>query len=66
MPFSLSAACRRSVFSYHSLPPSMMMSPGSMCSVSAAMVESTGAPALTRMITRRGFSSEATNAPTSL
>ena len=37
---------------YHSLPPSMMMSPGSMYLSSCSMVESTGAPALTRMITR--------------
>jgi len=37
---------------HHSLPPSMMMSPGSINSSSLSMVESTGAPACTSMITR--------------
>jgi len=37
---------------YHSLPPSMMMSPGSMCCISSSIVWSTGAPALTKMMTR--------------
>ena len=37
---------------HHSLPPSIRMSPGSMYSFSIEMVLSTGAPALTRNITR--------------
>mmetsp|Transcript_36276 Transcript_36276/g.89366 ORF Transcript_36276/g.89366 Transcript_36276/m.89366 type:complete len:272 (-) Transcript_36276:110-925(-) len=65
-PPSATALARRSVFSYHSLPPSMMMSPGSMCLRSPAMVSSTGEPALTRMITQRGFCRLATNSPMSL
>ncbi len=39
-------------YTHHSFPPSMMMSPGSMNCSSASMVESTGAPALTRITTR--------------
>ena len=52
-PFFATSAARRSVFSYHSLPPSMMTSPGSSpASRRPEMVPSTGAPALTRMMTR--------------
>ena len=39
-------------YTHHSLPPSMMMSPFSMCSNKPLIVASTGAPALTRMMTR--------------
>mmetsp|Transcript_473 Transcript_473/g.1942 ORF Transcript_473/g.1942 Transcript_473/m.1942 type:complete len:422 (-) Transcript_473:421-1686(-) len=54
-PFAAASFCLLSVFSYHSFPPSMMMSPGSMCSLKPAIVASTGAPAFTKMITVRGF-----------
>ena len=37
---------------HHSLPPSMMISPASMNCTRPSMVESTGAPAFTRIITR--------------
>ena len=40
------------IVAYHSLPPSMMMSPSSRRGMRLSMVASTGAPALTRIITR--------------
>mmetsp|Transcript_19856 Transcript_19856/g.59972 ORF Transcript_19856/g.59972 Transcript_19856/m.59972 type:complete len:200 (+) Transcript_19856:1212-1811(+) len=60
MPFSATFLARRSVFSYHSLPPSMMQSPSSRCSIKRSMVASTGFPAITSMITRLGFSRDCT------
>ncbi|CFS48986.1 Uncharacterised protein [Mycobacterium tuberculosis] len=48
---------------YNALPPSMMMSPGSMASASSLMTASASvaSPALTMISTRRGFSSAARN-----
>ena len=48
----LTCSARRTLFSHHSLPPSMMMSPGSMYSFIALIVASTGLPAFTSMMTR--------------
>mmetsp|Transcript_7781 Transcript_7781/g.31216 ORF Transcript_7781/g.31216 Transcript_7781/m.31216 type:complete len:224 (+) Transcript_7781:1855-2526(+) len=59
-PFSAASFDRRSVFSYHSFPPSMMQSPGSRNCDNPAIVASTGAPAFTKIITHRGFASDAT------
>mmetsp|Transcript_8229 Transcript_8229/g.30522 ORF Transcript_8229/g.30522 Transcript_8229/m.30522 type:complete len:299 (+) Transcript_8229:931-1827(+) len=60
IPRSSTSFARRSVFSYHSFPPSMMQSPGSRNWHNPAIVASTGAPALTKMITHRGFANDAT------
>lgn len=49
-----SPATSAPTLAHHSLPPSTMMSPSSMYLDSSATVASTGAPALTRMITRLG------------
>lgn len=60
-PRSRIAFSRRMVSVYNALPPSMMMSPGSMASASSLMTASVASPALTMISTRRGFSSAARN-----
>ncbi len=59
-PFSRRAASRRRVFSKWALPPSMIMSPGSMSSARASMTASVALPACTMIMALRGRFSEAT------
>mmetsp|Transcript_11498 Transcript_11498/g.47828 ORF Transcript_11498/g.47828 Transcript_11498/m.47828 type:complete len:213 (-) Transcript_11498:214-852(-) len=66
IPFFDSDSERRSVFSNHSFPPSMIMSPSSNKGTSASIVASTGAPAFTSMIILRGRSMDSTNSFISL
>ena len=54
IPFSAKSFVRRFESVYSELPPSIMMSPFSMCGTSRSIVWSTTSPALTMIITRRG------------
>ncbi len=60
-PFASSAFVRRIESGKCELPPSMTMSPGDRCGRSCSMRSSTGLPALTISMTRRGRFSEATS-----
>mmetsp|Transcript_27370 Transcript_27370/g.81736 ORF Transcript_27370/g.81736 Transcript_27370/m.81736 type:complete len:255 (+) Transcript_27370:49-813(+) len=62
MPCSASAACRRSVFSNHSLPQSTTTSPARSSGESLASTASTGLPAGTRSMMVRGGLSALTKA----
>ena len=53
-PCASTWAVRRIVSEKSELPPSMRMSPGSVCGSTASMNWSTGAPAFTRSMIRRG------------
>ncbi len=59
-PRSAHSSVRRLVSWKCELPASMMMSPSSSSGVSSSITPSTGAPALTITMIRRGFSSAAT------
>ena len=61
MPLGSSAATRRSVSVKSELPPSMRMSPASRSGFSSSITASTGPPAFTIVMMRRGRSSAATN-----
>ena len=60
-PFSRSAASRRRVSPNRELPPSIRMSPASSSGASCASISSTGFPAVTIIMMRRGRSSAATS-----
>ena len=59
-PFAAHASVRRLVSGKCELPASMMMSPSSSSGVSSSITPSTGAPAFTITMIRRGFSNAAT------
>jgi hypothetical protein len=59
-PLAAHASVRRNVSGKCELPASMMMSPSSSSGVSSSITPSTGLPALTITMIRRGFSSAAT------
>src|SRR6478672_6361966 len=61
MPFALSSACRRTSSWKFVFPPSMIVSPGSRCSISSAIWASVASPAGTMIQTARGFSSFSTS-----
>src|SRR6478735_91635 len=61
MPWSLSSACRRWSSWKFVFPPSMIVSPGSRCSISSAIWASVASPAGTMIQTARGFSSFSTS-----
>src|SRR6266516_2700366 len=63
-PRSPRAASRLRVSSKNELPPSIRTSPGSRCGSSSPITASTGAPALTMTMMRRGRSMAAANSPT--
>src|SRR4051812_19673085 len=60
-PRSRHSSVRRRVSRKRELPPSITMSPPSSSGSSASITPSTGAPALTMTMIRRGLSSESTN-----
>src|SRR4051794_11554261 len=60
-PRSRHSSVRRRVSRKRELPPSITMSPSSSSGSSASITPSTGAPALTMTMIRRGLSSESTN-----
>ena len=60
-PLDSTYCVRRMVSGKWLLPPSMRMSPGSSSGMSVSISSSTAAPALTIIITRRGFFSAATS-----
>ena len=60
MPLAAHSSVRRTVSGKCELPASMMMSPSSSSGVSSSITPSTGAPAFTITMIRRGFSNAAT------
>ena len=60
MPFAAHSSVRRTVSGKCELPASMMMSPSSSSGVSSSITASTGLPALTITMIRRGVSSALT------
>lgn len=63
-PRAAHSSVRRLVSGKCELPASMMMSPSSSSGASSSITASTGAPAFTMTMIRRGRSSAATNSST--